>query len=110
MIFAGVNPNWGVIRVGVATDHFEKDQEYDEVSDECSIELITYLQRKLVDDPGLYESMSLNLCTFDDEAGLVTIYYPILGDDEVEIDFSALNPGVDDPRAPIARGPSRGGN
>jgi hypothetical protein len=110
LIFANINTAWGIIRVGVATDHFEKDPEYDEVSDDCSIELITYLRQELRSDPGLYESISLNFCTFDDEAGLVTLYYPILGEDEFEIDFSLLNPGVPDPRTAIVRGPALGGN
>lgn len=109
LIFASGNPSWNSLTIGVASDHFSKD-EYEEVSDESYVKLVGFLQASLADVPGLYESMSINLCTSDDEAELSSLYYPILGDDEVEIDFSALNPGVDDPRAPIARGPARGGN
>ncbi|RUL84991.1 hypothetical protein [Tautonia sociabilis] len=109
-IFANMNTSWGIIRIGVASDHFKKDSGYDEVSDEDFVDLIKYLQRELSGDPGLYESISLNLCTFDDSAGLTTFYYPNLESDDVEIDFADLNPGVVDPRTAFVRASSQGGN
>lgn len=110
LVFANANSSWGIIRVGVASDNFQKDVDYDEVSDDCFVDLITYLQRELVDQPGLYESISLNLCTFDDSAGLSTFYFPKLDSDDLEIDFDMLNPGIEDPRIAFVRGPSQGGN
>jgi hypothetical protein len=109
LIFATGNSSWHLIRIGIASDHFTKD-EYDEVSDESYVELIEHLQSNLAEIPGLYESLSIVLYTLDDGSGLAALYYPILDDDEVEIDFAALNPGVADPRSPIARGSAQGRN
>ena len=108
-IFMRVNLSWNTFSLGVASEHFETER-FDQVDDRFYVELIDHLRTDLSEDPGLSESTSIHLCRFDDEAGLSTFSFPILDKDEVEIDFALLNPGVDDPRTPIIRGRSRGGN
>jgi hypothetical protein len=109
LIFMRVNTAWNTFSVGIVSKHFTKDR-FGLVKDHFHVELLDHLREDLEDTPGLSQATSLHLYTFDDETGLAALYYPILDDDEVEIDFAALNPGVADPRSPIARGSAQGRN
>jgi hypothetical protein len=109
LIFMRVNKAWNTFSVENVSKHFTKDR-FGLVDDHYHIEVLDHLREDLEDVPGLSQATSLNLYTFDDEVGLATLYYPILDNDEVEIDFATLNPGVADPRSPIARGSVQGRN
>lgn len=97
MVFMRINTQWNTYSVGIISPHFTLDR-FDQVDDKYYIDILEFLRTRLGGELGLSQSISLHLNRHDDEVGVPTLYYPKPDEDEVEVDFGLLNPGVPDPR------------